>query len=210
MLLLGVGDVVRLFAGIASPWWIAQPEYWIIPLQTVVCGWLFFIYWKDFQFSPPKALPETLGIGVLVFIIWISPQAFFGAEPRTEGFQPSLVFASPAVQIGMLIIRFIRLVIIVPLLEEIFWRGFLLRYFVNDAFYKVAVGRTTMAGFWIVAFLFMLAHNQADWAAAFITGALYNLLLLRSRSVMSCVIAHALTNLLLGIYIMRTGQWGFW
>ena len=56
----------------------------------------------------------------------------------------------------------------------------------------------------------MLEHAPADWPAALLTGALFNLVALRTRSLSACVITHAVTNLLLGLYILRTGQLGFW
>jgi membrane protease YdiL (CAAX protease family) len=55
-----------------------------------------------------------------------------------------------------------------------------------------------------------LSHSQADWAAAVITGALYNLVAYRTKSLSSCILTHAGTNLLLGLWIMQTRQWGFW
>ncbi len=208
--LLAVGDFLRFFSGPSSPWWLAQPEQWILPLQTVVCGWVLWFYRADYRLRLPKRWLETTGIGLLVFLLWIAPQAFFGAPPRTDGYEVGALTSDLWLQGTLLLLRFIRLVIVVPILEELFWRGFLLRYFVNDQFWKVAPGRTNAIGFLVVTILFALAHSEADRPAALATGVLYNWLYLRSRSVSSCILAHALTNLLLGIYIVATRQWGFW
>jgi len=51
---------------------------------------------------------------------------------------------------------------------------------------------------------------MADWPAAVITGGLYNLVAYRTKSLFTCVVTHSLTNLLLGVWIMQTKQWGFW
>ena len=64
--------------------------------------------------------------------------------------------------------------------------------------------------FTVVTVGFGLAHSRADWIAAVITGALYNCVAYRTKSLSSCVLAHAITNLLLGLWIMKTRQWGFW
>ena len=56
----------------------------------------------------------------------------------------------------------------------------------------------------------MLEHQPADYPAALLTGALFNWIAIRTRSLSSCILAHAITNLLLGFYIMATRQWGFW
>jgi CAAX prenyl protease-like protein len=100
--------------------------------------------------------------------------------------------------------------VIVPLLEEIFWRGFVLRYCVNQEFHTVPLGEWTWRALAVTTVGFCLEHNLPDWPAAVLTGLLFNLVFIRTRSIWMCVIAHAVTNLLLGIYIMRTGQWGFW
>ncbi len=100
--------------------------------------------------------------------------------------------------------------VVVPLLEEIFWRGFLLRYLVRDDFAKVQLGTFTPWSFGLVTLLFGCAHWGPDFGPAIITGALYNGVAYYTRSLSCCVFAHALTNMLLGAYIIKTGQWGFW
>jgi membrane protease YdiL (CAAX protease family) len=51
---------------------------------------------------------------------------------------------------------------------------------------------------------------MADWPAALLTGILFNFVMVRTKSLAVCVIAHAVTNLGLGVFIMCTRQWGFW
>ncbi|MGH8100236.1 MAG: CAAX prenyl protease-related protein, partial [Chthoniobacterales bacterium] len=108
------------------------------------------------------------------------------------------------------IFRFLRLVVVVPLIEEIFWRGFLLRYFVKEDFEHVQFGSFSWLSFGIVTALFGFSHSMADWPAALLTGAVYNGVAYRTKSLSSCVLTHALTNLLLGLWIMKTKEWGFW
>jgi len=210
MALLLVSDILRWLASPDSPWWMQSPAYWIMPLQAILCGWILWLFRDTYRLRAPKQLIFTTFIGILVFIIWVAPQAFLGFDPRTDGFQVDEVTSNTGLQLLLLSLRFIRLVIVVPFLEELFWRGFLLRYFVNDHFWKVAVGRTNAFGFVAVTILFALAHSEADRPAALLTSALYNIVFLKTRSVASCILAHAITNLALGIYIMVTKQWGFW
>jgi CAAX prenyl protease-like protein len=98
----------------------------------------------------------------------------------------------------------------VPWLEEVFWRGFLLRYLVREDFLELPFGTCSRFSFLVVALAFMCEHRLADWPAAVLTGALYNGVAIWTRSLPACVLAHALTNLLLGGYVMHTQQWGFW
>ncbi len=207
---------------------LAQPKYWIFPLQTLVCGGLLAFYWRYYSLSWPKQGKDwawTLGIAILVLGIWISPQEIFGAAPRLEGFDPNVFVHGSPTYWGSLALRFARLVIVVPLLEEIFWRGFLLRYLIREDFEKVPFGTATRFSFLAVVLCFGLAHLSPDFLpglktftfqpgqdfwTALITSALYNLIAIRTRSLAACVVAHAITNLILGLYIMQTGQWGFW
>jgi CAAX prenyl protease-like protein len=85
-----------------------------------------------------------------------------------------------------------------------------LRYLINEKFTEVPIGTFSWLSFGIVTVVFGFTHSRPDWVAALVTGALYNLVAYRTRSLTSCVVAHALTNLLLGAWIMATRQWGFW
>ena len=109
-----------------------------------------------------------------------------------------------------LVLRFVRLVAVVPIMEEVFWRGFLLRYLVQENFTALPFGAWSPLSFAVVTLGFTFEHSRPDWPAAFITGILYNLVAIRTRSLPACVLAHALTNLCLGLYVMQTHQWGFW
>ncbi len=195
---------------IGGSFWLASPEYWLYPLQTFGCAALLVWFWRRYDFRPLARVSFTLAIGVLVFVLWISPQSFFGFAPRTDGFNPDLLAAQPAAYWFTVVLRFVRLVVIVPLVEEIFWRGFLLRYFIDEHFERVPLGALSWLSFAVVTVGFTFVHSSSDWAAAAVTGALYNLVAYRTKSLSSCVLVHAVTNLLLGVWIMQTKQWGFW
>ena len=207
---VGALVLVGLCKKLGSSAWMQSPEYWLYPVQTFVCGALLIWFRKEYDFHRLAGLLLTLAIAVLVFVLWISPQAFLGYGARTEGFNPDVFAQQPSAYWSTVILRFLRLVIVVPLVEEIFWRGFLLRYFINEKFETVPFGAFSWLSFGVVTAAFTLAHSPADWVAAAITGALYNVVAYRTKSLTSCILAHAVTNLLLGLWIMQTRQWGFW
>jgi len=207
ILLLGATGVLRNAEG---SFWQSAPEYWIYPLQTIVCGALLLWFWRDYEFSTPRQIVLALLIGVVVCGLWIAPQQFFGFEARRVGFDVDVFRDQPALYWSTVSLRFLRLVVVVPLIEEIFWRGFLLRYLVNERFSAVPFGTFSWISFAVVTLAFGFSHSRADWVVAIVTGALYNIVAYRSKSLASCVIAHATTNLLLGAWIMATKQWGFW
>jgi CAAX prenyl protease-like protein len=190
--------------------WLSYPAYWTYPAQTLVCGALLWWFRSDYQFRAPGKVWFALLIGVVVFVLWISPQQFFGFGARLVGFDPDVFAAQPGLYWGTVVFRFLRLVFVVPLVEEVFWRGFLLRYLINERFTTIAIGTFSWLSFLVVTLAFGFAHSRADWVAALVCGALYNLVAYRTRSLASCAVAHATTNLLLGLWIMQTRQWGFW
>jgi len=145
--------------------------------------------------------------GIIVFVLWIWmiwPFAVFG---NLTGFDPS-IFVDDRLKYFMITVRLIGAVIIVPIMEELFWRSFLIRYLTGSSFTEIRIGQMTATSFIVTAVLFGLEHNL--WLAGMTAGAAYNLLLLRTRSIAQCIIAHAATNALLGIYVLMTKQWFFW
>jgi len=205
-----------------SHWALAQPSYWVFPIQTIVCGALVWKLSPRIEFRPLTGFGFATIIGLLALVIWVLPQEVFGPQAlfgkqsllvlpaRTDGFDPYVFGTTGWPCWTTLILRLIRMSVVVPLVEEIFWRGFLLRFLVNEDFARVPFGTFTWRSFLIGSFAFALEHNSIDWVVAIITGALFNLVAYRTRSLAACVLTHAVTNLALAFYILRTGQWGFW
>ena len=209
-----------------APWWRRQPAQWVYPVQVIVTLGFLLRYWKCYRFdwslkwSLVAVVFGAVGIG-----FWLLPTTLYdawgmqgeatewlkrlGFAARREGFDPG-IFEHPAAYWSSLIMRFVRAVIVVALVEEIFWRGFLMRFLVREDFEKVRIGEFQWKAFLLVAVFFMLVHSMADWPAAFLCGLVYNFVAVKTGSLAACVVAHSLTNLGLGAYIMATRQWGFW
>lgn len=198
------------FKKIDNGFWLGSAEYWIYPLQTILCGGLILWFRREYQWHRLARAGFAAAVAVIVFLIWISPQALFRFSPRLIGFNPEVFAGQAPIYWFTIAFRFLRLVVVVPLVEEIFWRGFLLRYLISEDFEGVSFGKFSWLSFTAVTVLFAFSHSKADWPAALLTGALYNLVAYRTKSLSSCVLTHALTNLLLGLWIMKTRQWGFW
>lgn len=199
-----------LLKKIDNRFWLNSAEYWIYPLQTILCGGLVFWFRREYEWHRPARVGLAIAVAMVVFLVWILPQAFFGFAPRTVGFDPEIFAAHPGLYWGIIALRFLRLAVAVPLIEEIFWRGFLLRYLIAEDFDRVPFGKFSWFSFLAVTALFALSHSKPDWPAALLAGALYNLVAYRTKRLSSCILAHALTNLFLGLWIMKTREWGFW
>src|SRR4051794_12362811 len=117
--------------------------------------------------------------------------------------------ATPAWAYMFLTIRFIGLALVVPIIEEFFLRGFLMRFVVNETWWTVPFGTLTRAAAVIGTAVPMLMH-PGELLAAFVWFSLVTWLMYRTENIWDCVAAHAVTNLLLGIYVVTQHQWQLW
>ena len=143
--------------------------------------------------------------GVIVFIAWINLTAEWMVMGESVGFDPR---AHDEIDWLLVTVRLIGAVLVVPVMEELFWRSFLMRWLTHPDFLTVNPAQVGLKAFCITAILFAVAHSL--WLAGLFAGIVYNLLYMRSGTLWSPIFAHALTNGILGIWIVFTGNWGFW
>jgi uncharacterized protein len=212
----------------AAPWWKRDVAQWIYPIQTLVVLGLLVRYWKSFTFDwNLKWCAIGLVFGVVGIGFWLLPTTLYdawglsgetdgwmkwlGIAKRDEGFDPG-IFEHPAAYWFSLTMRFLRAVVIVALVEEIFWRGFVMRFCMDweGNYWKQPFGRAHWKSYFIVTLLFMFAHAPIDWAGALVYGSLTYLLCVWSKSLGACVVMHAVANFLMGVYVMAYGKYGLW
>ncbi len=131
---------------------------------------------------------------------WIKPGSRVGYDPFSQ--------LSPAAAWAFTFVRLIGMVIAVPLMEELFWRGFLNRFFIDENWQQVAWGRFTALSFTVVTVAFVAVHTE--WTAAVFWGIGINLIYWWTRNLWACIIAHAASNAVLGYYILVYEQWQLW
>lgn len=158
---------------------------------------------KDFSNVPHSLI--SIGMGLLVFVLWINLDFHFGSEPVT--FDPALIESRTTVWV-LIGFRLFGTALVVPIMEEIFWRSFFLRYIIHKDFAGIPIGLFTWPSFVICSLLFGLEHYLI--IAGIVAGIAYNLLLYHTKSISQCILSHATTNLVLGIYVIYSGQWRFW
>lgn len=132
---------------------------------------------------------------------WMQP------TPRAA-FNPFQDIANPLGQWSFIATRILGMAVLVPFAEEIFWRGFLLRWVISPNWQQVEIGSYSVKSFCWVVLLFTLAHPE--WFAAIVYCALLNLLLYWKRDLWNCIVAHGVSNLILAIYVLATGTWQLW
>lgn len=182
-------------------------------LKTLAVGGLLW-YWRGsyaMDIAPRLSTAGYLaavGAGLLVLPAWILPEAFFPQLGAEAGFNP-YSFGLPGAAVPALIaVRLIGAVLVVPVMEEVFWRSFVLRYLVHPNFSKVPLGTFTWFSFIAVVVLFGVEHHR--WLQGMFAGIVYTLLVVQQKSLKGCIIAHVTTNLGLGLYVIVTESWMFW
>jgi len=158
----------------------------------------------------------TLAIGSAVFAVWIAPDLLIKGYRHFWLFENKLLpkVATSLTTAGLLswpvlTLRLIRAVVIVPIVEELFWRAWLMRWIIDPDFEKVPLGKFTAQSFWIVALLFASEHGPY-WDVGLAAGVIYNWWMVRTRSVGDLILAHALTNFALSVYVIAFGKWEYW
>jgi len=131
-------------------------------------------------------------------------------KPGEDVFNPTKVFTSPATLYAFYAIRIAGAVLVVPVMEELFWRDFLWRTIISPNDFKLAqVGEWDWKAFTVVCVAFSFVHGNW-WLTSIVWAAMVGALLVYTKSLGACIVAHAVTNLLLAGYVLRWRDWAFW
>ena len=184
---------------------------WIAAVSAAV--WLVARPVLDFRV---RNWAGTLIVGALICGVWIAPDLI---SPR---YRHSWLFDNPVVGSAhgslpaeerrdplVLVLRTLRASVLAPIAEELFWRGWLMRRMIAPDFQKVALGSYTAASFWTVALLFASEHGPY-WDVGLAAGIVFNLWIVRTKSLGDLILAHAVANLCLSLYVIAEGKWEYW
>jgi CAAX prenyl protease-like protein len=189
----------------------------LYPIRVAVVTAIIVLFSRsvlDFRVRNPLG---SILLGVAVFVIWVGPDVLWPAyrshwlftnsitgEARstaTESLKSNLVF---------IVFRTVGCVLLVPVLEELFWRGWLTRWIIDSQdFRRVALGTYTAMSFWVGSVLFASEHGPY-WEVGLIAGVAYNWWMCRTKSLADCILTHAVTNGCLSVYVLMTGEWRYW
>ena len=207
MVLLALRGAAQQF-GVAG----IDPQ-WLYGLTVALVG-AMLLWWRREYGELARQLRPSLHeaawavcVGLAVFGLWIrldAPWMSFG-EPSAS-FRP--VDAQGQLQWALVAVRLAGAALLVPVMEELFWRSFLMRWVQDVRFEAVPPQHVGLRAVVLSTFVFMLAHTL--WLAAIIAGLAYAWLYVRSGKLWLPVIAHAVTNGALGVWVVATGNWQFW
>lgn len=195
---------------------LPMPQVWGFALHITVAAAALVVFSRgavDFGVSRPAG---TVLIGVGVFLLWIAPDLLFPGYREHWLFTNTITGAARSTldqdahrDALALALRSLRAVAIVPIIEELFWRGWMMRWLIKPAFQTVPLGAWGPRAFWITALLFASEHGSY-WDVGLAAGVLYNWWMVRTRRLGDLIWAHAITNACLCAYIITAHKWEYW
>ena len=207
---------VTPFAVFIALRWLPFPMEWLAPVRFVAVTTVLLILSRRIVQWRLLFPAGSVLVGLAVLGIWIAPETFWHSyrdlwlfHNRITGVAASTLPAPLKSDALFLVIRVLESAILVPILEELFWRGWLMRWLIRPDFESVPMGQYTAFSFWIVALLFASEHGPY-WEVGLLAGLVYNFWLVRTRNLADCILAHGVTNAMLAGYVLLFQQWQYW
>ncbi|MDP2007218.1 MAG: CAAX prenyl protease-related protein [Rubrivivax sp.] len=187
---------------------------WLYALQAGGAAALLTLWWREYGELARQALPTAreallgVAVGVAVFLLWVQLDAPWMTlnTAATEPFVPRT--AAGGLDWPLIVLRIAGAALLVPVMEELFWRSFLMRWLQAPVFEAVPPRSVGLRAVVLSTFVFVLAHTL--WLAAIVAGLAYAWLYIRTGKLWVAVIAHGVTNGVLGVWVVATGNWQFW
>lgn len=206
-----------IMLGSAAGEWLQSKGFdtrWLYGARAVTVGFLLIFFWKHYvelhngSGVSIKNAAIAMATGMLVFVLWINLDA-----PWATISQPAITFdptssQSPGLDWTLIFFRLLGMAIVVPVMEELFWRSYLLRRVDAYDFLARDPRKSGIFAILICSAVFASEHNQ--WFAGLIAGLIYTAVYMHGRNLWLPIISHATTNAALGWWILATGQWQFW
>jgi CAAX prenyl protease-like protein len=210
-----VGPFLAYVGVMAASRALGLPPQFDVPLRSLAAILLILFVSRPYVDLRPSRPVSSVLLGAGVFLLWIAPDLLFDYRHhwlfensvlgKAQGsLSPDLRQDAP-----FLAIRAAASFLLVPILEELFWRGWLMRWLIKPDFLEVPLGTYARFAFWITAAFFASEHGPY-WEVGLAAGVLYNWWCIRTRSLADCILAHAVTNAILSAYVLFTGRWEYW
>lgn len=170
---------------------------------------VFFRHYSELAWPPSLAFRDVLisaGTGIAIFLIWILLSDGWMVIGEGRPFNPHDAYGE--VDYFRVLLRGLGAALVVPLMEELFWRSFLMRWIEKQDFLALSPMNVSIRALLISSVLFALEHTL--WLAGLLAGLAYGWLYMRTANLWAPVLAHAITNSVLGIWVISTGNWKFW
>jgi CAAX prenyl protease-like protein len=211
--------VVFIVITFAQDWFGAAGRYWLYLAKTLVGAWMLWAVWPVVTEMRWKLSWQAVVVGIGVFAMWVGlddllvklglPNSYPKLKLSGAAWNPNETFGmGSALAWFFIVVRIAGSSLVVPMLEEVFFRSFLYRYVTRVDFLSVTLGAFVMRSFLITSLIFGFEHRE--WLAGLLCGFAYQGLVCRMNRLGDAIAAHAITNGLLGLWVVWRGAWQFW
>jgi hypothetical protein len=219
LLIRTVPFLVFLLLTFAQSYGGAYGRYWLYLAKTIVGAWMIWEMRPRVAEMRWKISMEAVVAGVLVFLIWVGwPELFklAGMKPEIAMLKSSGPAWNPTQSFGegfglawlFILVRIAGSTLVVPPLEEVFFRSFVYRYIRNANFESVPLGAFAWIPFLVTSVLFGFEHRE--WLAGILAGIVFQGLVCWKKRLGDAITAHAVTNFLLGVWVIWKHEWQYW
>lgn len=188
---------------------------WMYAWQAGAAAVVLMLWWNRYGelrdgaavWRRPGGLLAALGVGLLIFGLWVLPDwPWMRQGGSAVGFVPLDAAGQPVW--ALVALRAAGAVVVVPVMEELFWRSFLMRWLDRRDFLELPPGEASPRALWLSSAVFAMAHDQ--WLVALLAGLAFGELYRRTGQIWLAVAAHAVANAALAAYVVSTGSWSYW
>jgi CAAX prenyl protease-like protein len=186
-------------------------RYWLYLLKTLVGAWLIWEMRPFVEEMRWSVSWEAVVVGLVICVTWIGLDNLYPRLSEAEAvWNPDKRFGKGSALAWLFVAgRIAGSSIVVPPLEEVFYRSFLYRMLVKTNFRTMPLGQFHGLSFVVTSVLFGLMHPDR-WLAGILCGLAYQWLVIRKNRLGDAMTAHAITNFLLGLWVVWKGAWSFW
>jgi CAAX prenyl protease-like protein len=210
MLARTVPFIIFLLLTFSQDYFGEPGRYWIYFFKSLVGAWFIWQMRSVVTEMRWAWSWEAVAMGVAVFVMWVAIDSLYPHVPKKGlGWNPfSEFYTSPAHAWFFVAARIIGSTLVVPPLEEVFYRSFIYRWIIQPDFQNVPLNQFNRRAFVITAVIFGFAHFE--WLAGILCAFAYQWLVLRKNRLGDAITAHAITNFLLGVWVVWREAWNFW
>jgi CAAX prenyl protease-like protein len=195
-----------LFLSIES--YFPNQHYVLYPFKTLLVASALVWYWRSLPSLIPSSWVLSTLVGILGVALWVGldPVLVHYVRPPV-GRNPFDLY--PVKQAWILFgFRLAGIALCVPIMEELFWRGFLMRWLIQEDFTSVPLGNYRPFSFWVTTGCFAAVHGN-QWPLAVLVGLLYGAWFVRTKHLGDIMLAQGVTNALLALYCLFTSDYHF-
>ena len=186
----------------------------LYPFRLLAAGMVLWCFRKEYRKLDWSSGWMGVLAGFAVGLAWIGVYMFLirhgsGVGSRGDAIANGLAHWSPPARGGWIAARLLTATVVVPIAEELAFRGYLARRLMSREFETASYRQYSWMAIGVSSLIFGLMHGRM-WAAGMASGVVFALLAKRRNSLGDAVVAHAAANWMLGVWVLMSGQYGLW